>query len=481
MKKISYLIIPLLCLFLSSQAQNEVDALRYSQTFNNGSARSLSMGGAFGALGADLSSLNNNPAGLGVYRRAEVSFSSGFYFNSVESNFLNNKINNSKEKQEINNYGIVFPVFRKTDSDWKSVNFGFSYDRVSDYSKKVYMEGINNNSSMVNEFVYSANNNTEWDPFYDGLAWETYLMDYDSVAGLYYGDFEEGTGFGQKQSKSIVTSGSMGEYSFSLGGNYNENLYIGVSFSLQRFNYKEDSKYSEDDVDNKIDFFNWFDYGYSQETTGTGYNMKLGAIYRPVDWLRIGGAIHSPKFIRFKDWWNNYMETSIDDGEEAHYYDHSGENDSFQELTTPYKAIVSAALVLKKVGIISLDYEFIDYSSAKLGSSSNDYFYVAENQAIKDMYRKTGNLHVGAEYKLGNISFRGGYALFGSPYKSDQVNADAFHRSISGGLGFRNNNFSLDIVIINTSSEESYFLYYENPAILKSTTNRILATFGFRF
>ena len=49
-------------------AQGEMDAYRFSQTELNGTARSMSMGGAFGALGGDMSVMSHNPAGLGVYR-----------------------------------------------------------------------------------------------------------------------------------------------------------------------------------------------------------------------------------------------------------------------------------------------------------------------------------------------------------------------------------------------------------------------------
>jgi len=481
MKKSLYLILPFLCLFINTNAQNEVDALRYSQSFRNASARSISMGGAFGALGADLSALSGNPAGLGVYRRAALSFTTGFGSIITESDFLDTKIEDGKNKPGMESYGIVFPVFRKTNTDWKSVNFGFSFNKINDFNKNVYMKGINNNSSMVNEFLYTANMNNEFDPFSDGLAWETYLIDYDSIGDYYYGDFEEGTSFGQEQSKSINTRGSMGEYTFSLGGNYNDYLYIGASISIQNISYYEDSEFMEDDPEDRINFFNWFTYGYSQETTGSGYNVKLGAIYRPLDWIRIGAAVHTPTYIKFKDYWDYSMETSIEDGEEPHFSDQWGENDSYQELTTPFKAMTSVALVVKKAGIISVDYEYVDYSSIRLSSRSNDYFYVDENQSIKDMYQKTSNLHIGAEYKLGNIAFRGGYALYGSPYQSSEINKDAFRTSISGGIGIRNNNFSIDLVIVNTKLDEYYFLYYDNPALLKSTTNRILATIGFRF
>ncbi|MFC2129081.1 OmpP1/FadL family transporter [Bacteroidota bacterium] len=482
MKKYIFIIIALTGMFITVNAQNEVDALRYSQTFQNATARSLSVGGAFGALGADLSVMGTNPAGIGIYKRAELSFTPGFYYNATESDFLNTKNTDSNNKMHFQSYGIVFPVFtQNNNSNLKNLNFGFSYNRIRDFNSNVYMEGINNNSSMVNEFVYTANTYSEFDIFSDGLAWETYLMDYDSIGGFYYGDFEEGSPFGQMQKKSISTRGSIGEYTFSIGGKFNDYVYFGASFSLQSLRYFEDSKFSEDDINNQIDYFNWFDYKYSQETTGNGYNFKLGAIVRPVDWLRVGAAIHSPTFFKFKDYWIYSMETSIEDGESPHFYDAQGENDSYQELTTPLKAIGSLAVIVKKAGIISIDYEYVDYSTSRLGSRSNDYFYTDENQAIKDMYKSTANIRIGGELRLGNISLRGGYGIFGSPYKSTEVNSDAFYKTLSAGIGFRSNNFFLDLVIVNRQIEESYFLYYENEATLNSSSNRILATFGFRF
>ena len=53
-------------------AQGEMDAYKFSQYDLNGTARYLSMGGAFGALGGDISAMRTNPAGLAIYRSSEI-------------------------------------------------------------------------------------------------------------------------------------------------------------------------------------------------------------------------------------------------------------------------------------------------------------------------------------------------------------------------------------------------------------------------
>ncbi len=99
-------------LYLSVQpfqtwAQTDEDALRYSQLFPGGTARYLGVGGAFGALGADFGALSNNPAGLGLYRSSEFSFSPSISGVNVETNFQNSINNGTKSKFNISNFGIV--------------------------------------------------------------------------------------------------------------------------------------------------------------------------------------------------------------------------------------------------------------------------------------------------------------------------------------------------------------------------------------
>lgn len=57
-------------LMCSAQAmtQNAYDAARYAGDELNGTARFVGMGGAMGALGADISTIGTNPAGIGLFR-----------------------------------------------------------------------------------------------------------------------------------------------------------------------------------------------------------------------------------------------------------------------------------------------------------------------------------------------------------------------------------------------------------------------------
>ena len=61
----------------NSFGQNEEDVLRYSWLDPLSSTRVMAMGGAFGALGADLGCLGINPAGLGMYRRGDLGMTAG--------------------------------------------------------------------------------------------------------------------------------------------------------------------------------------------------------------------------------------------------------------------------------------------------------------------------------------------------------------------------------------------------------------------
>ena len=79
MKKFCKLLSSAILIPCLAMAQNEVDVLRYSQLTFGGTSRSVAMGGAFGALGADFSSLSINPAGIGLYRKSEVSLTPGFF------------------------------------------------------------------------------------------------------------------------------------------------------------------------------------------------------------------------------------------------------------------------------------------------------------------------------------------------------------------------------------------------------------------
>ncbi len=72
---------------LISFAQSETDAYKLTETGFYGTARYQSMAGAFSSLGGDVSSIMQNPAGIGVFHRSELTFSGGLSINSYNSNW----------------------------------------------------------------------------------------------------------------------------------------------------------------------------------------------------------------------------------------------------------------------------------------------------------------------------------------------------------------------------------------------------------
>jgi len=136
------------------------------------------------------------------------------------------------------------------------------------------------------------------------------------------------------------------------------------------------------------------------------------------------------------------------------------------------------------MGIISFDYEFVDYTKARLRSGGNGYDFELENSNIQEVYTATGNLRAGAEIRLGPISVRGGYSYFGSPYASDQLNADSDYSVYSTGIGINNNSFYFDLTYAYSTNSQNYVMYqFPEAAIaeIESNNSQVMATFGFRF
>jgi hypothetical protein len=151
------------------------------------------------------------------------------------------------------------------------------------------------------------------------------------------------------------------------------------------------------------------------------------------------------------------------------------------ELTSPFKVLGSAAFIVKQYGLVSVDYEWVDYSSMSL--SAVDYPFSDENSAIDLIHTGTSNIRVGTEYRLGPASLRGGFAYYGSPYASTEANRDADYMIYSGGLGFKTDAFYVDLSYNYRTVEEKYFLYgsIDSQADLTKTRTSFMATMGFRF
>ncbi|MCD6331738.1 MAG: hypothetical protein J7L89_00540 [Bacteroidales bacterium] len=476
MNKNIFLISTFLLATLSLSAQNEQDALRYSFLQTGGTARSMSMGGAFGALGGDFSSLSINPAGLGIFRKGTFSFSPEFQSSYATAHFLGSKNTDSRYRIAFGQFGVVIPLSFNNEGGLKGLNFAIGYNKLRDFNQNVTMQGVNHTSSLVDEFVYSANTKSSLDPFSEGLAWETWLIDTLSGGTEYYSDFT-GSDYGQIQRRTISKKGQVGEYVIGLSANLNQKFFMGASLGIQKASYTEVWEHTELDPDDVINFFQGFSFRNQLETTGTGLNLKVGFLAKPFEFIRIAGALHTPTFYNFNDTFTASMSTDLADGQDTHTWDNYGEFN--YEITTPFRAVGSVAVVLKKIGLVSLDYEYVDYSQARLRGTDYDFF--DENQAVSTRYRPASNIRIGAEYRMMNLFFRGGYAFYQSPYVSGEPNHPYNLSVISAGMGYRDSNFFFDAGISRGASEMKYFLYADNSADLKNIQSRFTMTLGIRF
>lgn len=464
-------------------AQNELDALRYSQSFASGTAKSMAMAGALGSVGGDFSTLSINPAGIGLYRASEFSFSSYMYSNTTSSNFLGNSFTDDAYNFKIGNIGVVFNKNKGRESGWISTSFGFGYNQTNNFNQDIFMKGINNESSYLDNFVAYANSSVNLDPLYEQLAHDVSLLPYDDASDAYWNDIEN-AGYGQAQQREISSRGRMGEYLFSYGANYDNKLYIGASLGINHIYYDQRIIHSESDPGDIIDYFEAFQFEEYLNTRGTGYSMKFGVIYRPLDYLRVGASFHLPSFYYMHDEFDNVMTAYIDDDqlETSPQTAYSGLWNYNYRLRTPAKSVLSAAFTIGEMAMISMDYEFMDYRKSSL-EASDDSFY-EENTVINHLYGRASNLKIGGELKLSFLYLRGGYAYYGSPFASGEPNVDSNTTVLSGGLGVRNKSFFIDAGYSFSTSQMKYYMYV--PQMLDGSTNTsestvLQLTMGLRF
>lgn len=485
MIKKNIIILALVSISYSVLAQNESDALRFSQNYAGGTARNLAMGGAFGALGGDASSLYINPAGIGVYRSSEFSFTSGVNYDNVMSKYLGTSYEDYKYKFNVSNLSYIYSFNTNNNTGWVGASFGIAYNRLSDFNRNMTIIGNNAQSSMLDEFVYNSNNGTA-NKYYEDLAWYTDVLLYDSIAKVYSSDFTR-DGYGQSQKHSVVTKGGIGEYDLSFGANYSNMLYLGATIGIQRVDYEETKYHTETDVNNTIGYLKSFNFNENFNAYGYGFNFKFGAIFRPVNLLRLGLAFHTPTFYKIDSEFYTTMDTHFDVGNPLDMSERSDLLSSTYNLTTPMKVIGSVALQLDKYGLISFDYEMLDYTKSRFRSDQDDFSDINSN--MKEVYKRTSNIKVGAEGKLGPFALRLGYGYYGNPYTSDQFNSNYSYQSYTTGFGIRGKSVFFDVAYVLSKSKEKTKLYvyergntlYSQLADLDISRTKVMATLGFRF
>ncbi|MBC7695746.1 MAG: hypothetical protein H7141_09900 [Burkholderiales bacterium] len=489
-----------LCIMsISLVSQNDIDAMRYSQIFFGGTSRSKAMAGSFGALGADGSCMGNNPAGIGLYRKGDINISFGLKFYSVEAIHNGTSNKNFKASVPFDGLTLVGAWDSKTQPDNHHA-LGLSCNQIANFNSNTTIEGSANFKSITNDFLSSANGKpyTNLDNSYSGMAYDNYLIDiYDTVNNKYTSLVN--TKYDLVQSKTIETRGKINEWCFNYAYGYQDKIYIGATLGVPVINYNYNSVYSEADVNDSmrrstntspsyyyptksVGGFKNLSYQEVYKTSGTGYNLKVGVIYRAADFIRLGASFHSPTVYNLTDGYVYKMSANFDEGGSftTQYPTDNGGKFNYQVIT-PMKFTGSVALLYKKLGVMNIDYDIINYKQASLQSSPQEFTGV--NSVIRSKYSQTSNVRVGFEANLEPMFVRLGYAMYGSPF-GETFSGDFVKTFYTGGIGFRKDKMYVDISFTKSMNNENYYMYnpkFVDKSTLKNSGTTIAVTVGSKF
>ena len=462
-------------------AQDPEDALRLSWFRPNGTPRSNALGGAMGSLGGDLSAVGINPAGLGFYKNGEFYIGTQYSSKTNNINYFGNPRTSGVNKSSLGTLGMVFTDDRKK-GNWKSTTFSIALTKVADYNNSISYRGNNNQSSFLEKFADQL--------YYDGASINQANQNYIYGSSLAYqsklvlpklnanGDVIDyyaavPVSGGLTQFYDATTTGSYNELSFAWGGNMEDKLYLGASIVMPMINYSKSMSMAESVSSSNAALF---DFNENYNSKGFGLGAKLGLIYKPASFLRLGFTVHTPQIISFNDatnatMYSNTFAGGISSADLANNYSTNYYPSNFNyNVITPLKTIFSGSYFFanpkkptEPLGFISADVEWINYAGTKYSSLDDSKsvidYYDDLNTVIKRNYTNAINFKVGSEVRLSqHWMVRAGTAYYGSPYNKNQ-NLKASHFVLSGGIGYRIGNRFIDITIMNVQTKDALFPY----------------------
>ena len=533
------IIIPALLAALPAiaSAQSTVDVYTLSQSELKGTARFMSMGGAFTALGGDLSTLNQNPAGVGIYRGSEIGATLDLNFRSYETATPNGKSKDTQTKAFCNSFGYVGTTY--IGSGLKSLSWGVSYGRVASLDRLT--NGYNNpTSTSLTNYIASFSGgqapgdlafSQDYNPYLHSdcdwlsiLAYNSMMInDRPGAANQYQGLYQNGT-VGDAQ-YLVRERGHVDEYNFDVGGNINDVVYWGIGFGVTDIDYTRESNYSESMENARI--YNGdnaptvtgdagFELYNRKRITGNGWNFKAGLIMKPIPELRLGFAVHTPTWYSLSHGYDaevdySYFNPAVDKSEHnplaGNEYTEWASFDS--RMRTPWRLMFGAAVVIDNQAIVSVDYERQAYNAMHLKYQTGYYYNdfaddVDVNNNIKDVFQGSNIVRVGVEYRVTpQFSLRAGYNAQTCNVKSAAVDGNVevltsgtdpsfsldskLTQYITFGAGYKYKGWYFDAAYVH-KNRESVFRAYTNydgniapKATVTDNINSFVLSVGYKF
>jgi len=474
---------------LSLMSQNISDALNYTNNNIDGSARFSAMGGAFGALGGEISSISANPAGSAIFNNSffSLSFASDKKTNDVS--LLNAYNTQDKSNLTMNQIGGVF-VFNNIGSakKWKRIVVGLSYDQTNNNFNEFFVRDFTNSNSIDSFFLANAQGlrldqisafedesitdayvdigNTFGYPHQQAfLGYESFIIEPDSFEDdntSYTSNVVPGT---FNQTYYSISRGYNGKFTANVGAEYSEKLYLGANLNVHFVDYDNYNILEESNTNGQSGNLHITDINFENRLSGFGggYSFQLGTIAKLNDWLRLGVTYDSPVWYSIKEETRQYLA--------ARFIDQSDEENTivldpnainvFEEYTiqTPSKITGSLAFIINKLGLISLDYSRKDYSKMEFRTSDGfeDSHFTDLNWAIYNNLTVANSYKIGAEIRSNSMSYRAGYRIDESPYRNTDYYSD--RKGFSLGLGYKFKSSTIDLSFEKYNKRYNHQLY----------------------
>ncbi len=486
----------------------------------NGTARFVGMGGAMNALGADLSTMATNPAAIGLYRRNDFSLTGSFTSQPNGESFMDI----DKSRASFDQAGIVF----KTNVDGNSlkfVNFGFNYQKRRNFKQFIGINGLTGGLSQTQTMAdigYFRGVDLDYDddyysvPLFTGVGYDAgaiqavrdadgNVTDYAPLAADRY-EFKR------------AQWGGISQFDFSLGMNFDEQIYAGLAFGLYDVNQHSAVDYFE--------YQNNYAEGYlfqnDEKLKGSGFDVKAGVILRPIaeSPFRIGLAIHTPTWYDLT--YESYNYVSVPNYNDLGQVSYTEASDGIQpydyKVRTPWKFSLAAATTIANKVALDVEYEYSDLTTASVSYPDHDDYYdyggsgnrdYALKDEMKACLKGQSTIRIGAEANvLPGFFVRAGYNYVSAPMKDDAflnhlvdgqssnyasgtdfVNLGEINR-LTVGFGYRHNNFYADFAYQYQAQKGTAYAFqvYDNDLGAKLqgqeidlNRNNFMLTLGFKF
>lgn len=522
MKKQSIILMMAMAASMQAFAQETYQDVTITNTDLNGTARYIGMGGAMEALGADISTISTNPAGIGLFRKSQVTASLGVKSQTDQTTNpsfqgISTQLGGKTTHFSFDQIGFVWSQ-RSSRNGY--LNFSFNYHKSKDFNQILTAANILNGASqskLTSAKQKHGVGDLAWNAVDANYGWignnERSPLWYTDQEGYNQLDYVEANAFlfGQTQ------KGYIGTYEFNISGNIKDKWFLGVTFGLHDVNYRSNKYYTENLVD-KGKAESWEDL----RIDGTGFDVKAGAIVRPFDNsnFRIGAYINSPIFYDLTQRNAADLEMSgtyhISNGHEANY--------DFK-FNTPWKFGLSLGETVGKNLAMGLTYEYAKYSAIDNRTNDGGYYdyygdYVSTSSSDEIMNKDTKHnlkgvhtLKLGLEYKpIDMLSLRIGYNYISPAFKenafrdgsiessgvayassTDYTNWKSTNR-FTAGIGYQHKAWTLDFAAQYAQTKGTFypFMSYTEDSkpegnIIVPATNvtnnrvQLIATVGYRF